>query len=57
MNNYESIKNMSLEQMAVMLYLLIEPFEEQLAELLNENVDKAKTAREIKEFLLKEVKS
>ena len=55
MNNYESIKQMSLEQMAVSLYLLIAPFMEQLGEV--DEQTRLDTMRRIKGFLQAEVKA
>lgn len=49
MNNYESIKQMSLEQMAVTLYLLIAPFMEELGEV--DEQTRLDTVRRIKGFL------
>lgn len=54
MNNYESFKQMSLEQMAVALYLLIAPFIEQLSEV--DEQTRLDTVRRIKSFLQSEVK-
>lgn len=54
MNNYESIKQMSLEQMAVTLYLLIAPFMEALGEV--DEQTRLDTVRKIKGFLQAEVK-
>ena len=49
MNNYEIIKQMSLEQMAVTLYLLIAPFMEELGEV--DEQTRLDTVRRIKGFL------
>lgn len=54
MNNYESIKQMSLEQMAVTIYLLIAPFMEELGEV--DEQTRLDTVRSIKGFLQAEVK-
>lgn len=54
MNNYESFKQMSLEQMTVALYLLIAPFMEQLGEV--DEQTRLDTVRRIKSFLQSEVK-
>ena len=54
MNNYESFKQMSLEQMAVALYLLIAPFMEQLGEV--DEQTRLDAAQRIKSFLQAEVK-
>ena len=54
MNNYESIKGMTLEQMAVTMYLLIAPFMEALGKVTQE--DRAKAIAEIKTMLQAEVK-
>lgn len=54
MNNYESIKQMNLEQMAVTLYLLMAPFMEKVGEVDEKTRLEAITA--IKGFLKAEVK-
>ena len=54
MNNYESFKQMSLEQMAVSLYLLIAPFMEKLGEV--DEQTRLDALRRIKSFLQAEVK-
>lgn len=54
MTNYESIKNMSLEQMTITMYLLVAPFMEAAGEVTPEV--RAKAVEEIKDFLLAEVK-
>lgn len=54
MNNYESIKQMSLEQMAVTLYLLITPFMEELGEV--DEQTRRDTVRSIKGFLQADAK-
>ena len=59
MTNYESIKNMTLEQMAVTLYLTVIPFVEEAAKARGESVTKEvreNTVREIKAFLQAEIK-
>lgn len=53
MTNYEAIKNMSLEEMAAMLYIFAKPF----AELLNMTAEqKAEMRKGVHEFLAAEVK-
>lgn len=54
MNNYEIIKQMSLEQMAVTLYLLIAPFMEELGEV--DEQTRLDTTRKIKGFLQADAK-
>lgn len=54
MNNYESIKQMSLEQMAVTFYLLIAPFMEKVSEV--DEKTRLDTVRQIKSFLEADVK-
>lgn len=54
MNNYESIKQMSLEQMAVTLYLMIAPFMEKVGEV--DEQTRLDTLRQIKSFLQADVK-
>lgn len=54
MNNYEKIKNMTLEQMAVTMYLLVIPFMEAMGEVTRE--DRAKAIADIKTMLQDEVK-
>ena len=56
MNNYESIKNMSLEQMAVTLYVLVAPFAEALNGGKLEEADRMDMVRKLKAFLQAEVK-
>lgn len=56
MNNYESIKNMSLEQMAVTLYVLVAPFAEALNGGKLEEADRLDMVRKLKAFLQAEVK-
>ena len=55
MNNYEGIKQMSLEQMAVTLYLLIAPFMEKLGEV--DEQTRLAMIQQIKGFLSAEVKT
>ena len=55
MNNYESIKQMSLEQMTVMLYLLVAPFMEKVGEV--DEQTRLATIQQIKDFLSAEVKT
>lgn len=56
MNNYESIKGMTLEQMAVTLYVLVAPFAEELnGGKLNEQ-DRQDMIGKLKAFLQTEVK-
>lgn len=57
MNNYESIKQMSLEQMTVSLYLLVAPFAEALKGGKLEESDRLKVLGQLKDFLQAEVKS
>ena len=54
MNNYESIKKQTLEQMAVTLYLLVAPFMEAMGEVTQ--ADRAKAIANIKAMLQAEVK-
>ena len=54
MTNYESIKNMTLEQMAVTMYLLIAPFLEAMGEVTRE--DRERTIADIKAMLSSDVK-
>ena len=54
MTNYESIKNMTLEQMAVTMYLLVAPFMEAVGEVTQ--ADRAKVTADIKAMLKAEVK-
>lgn len=56
MNNYESIKQMSLEQMTVTLYLLVAPFAEALNGAKLEEADRLKILGQLKEFLQADVK-
>ena len=56
MNNYESIKNMSLEQMAVTLYVLVAPFAEALNGGKLEEADRLDIVQKLKMFLETEVK-
>lgn len=54
MNNYEAIKNMSLEEMAAVFYLFAKPF----TELLNMTSEqKNEMKQQIHNFLSEEVKS
>jgi hypothetical protein len=54
MTNYDAIKNMSLEQMAVTMYLLVAPFMEAMGEATPDA--KAKVAADIRTMLQSEVK-
>lgn len=56
MNNYESIKNMSLEQMAVTLYVLVAPFAEALNGGKLEEAERQDMVQKLKAFLQAEVK-
>lgn len=56
MNNYESIKQMSIEQMAVMLCVLVAPFAEALNGGKLEEADRRDIAQKMKDFLQAEVK-
>lgn len=56
MNNYESIKNMSLEQMAVTLYVLVAPFAEALNGGKLDEADRLDIVNKLKTFLTTEVK-
>lgn len=53
MTQYESIKNMTLEQMAVTMYLLVMPFREALGEVTQ--AERAKIAADIKAMLQREI--
>ena len=56
MNNYESIKGMSLEEMVIMMYVLVAPFAEALnGEKLGE-ADRLEIIGKLTEFLKAEVK-
>lgn len=54
MNNYEAIKNMSIEEMTVTLCLLLAPFMEKLGEV--DDATRLATVRQIKSFLEADVK-
>lgn len=54
MTNYEAIKNMSLEQLTVTLYLLVAPFMEKLGPVTE--ADRKQVIAQINEMLTKEVK-
>lgn len=56
MNNYESIKGMTLEQMAVTLYFLVAPFAEELNGGKLEEADRLDMIGKLKAFLQAEVK-
>ena len=56
MNNYESMKQMSLEQMTVSLYLLVAPFAEALNGGKLEESVRLKILGQLKTFLQAEVK-
>ena len=56
MNNYESIKQMSLEQMTVSLYLLVAPFAEALNGGKLEESERMNILGQLKDFLKAEVK-
>ena len=56
MNNYESIKGMSLEEMTIALYVLIAPFAEALNGGKLEEADRLDVVKKLKEFLQAEVK-
>lgn len=57
MTNYESIKQMNLEQMTVSLYLLVAPFAEAVNGGKLEESMKQQIIRRIKGFLQTEVKT
>ena len=56
MNNYESIKQMSLEQMTVSLYLLVAPFAEALNGGKLEESERLNILGQLKDFLQADVK-
>ena len=56
MNNYESIKEMSLEEMAITLYVLVAPFAEALNGGKLEEADRLDIIGKLKAFLQAEVK-
>ncbi len=56
MNNYESIKQMSLEQMTVALYVLVAPFAEALNGGTLEEADRLDIVQKLKAFLQAETK-
>ena len=56
MNNYESMKQMSLEQMTVSLYLLVAPFAEALKGGKLEESERLEILGQLKTFLQTEVK-
>lgn len=56
MNNYESLKQMSLEQMTISLYVLIAPFAEALNGGKLEEPDRLDIIKKLKDFLQAEVK-
>lgn len=56
MTNYESLKQMSLEQMTISLYVLIAPFAEAVNGGKLEEADRLDIIRKLKDFLQAEVK-
>lgn len=56
MNNYESIKQMSLEEMAITMYVLVAPFAEALNGGKLEEADRLDIIDKLKAFLKAEVK-
>lgn len=56
MNNYESMKQMSLEQMVIAMYVLVAPFAEALNGGKLEEADRLDIIKKLKEFLQAEVK-
>ena len=56
MNNYESIKGMSLEQMAITMYVLIAPFAEALNDGELEEAERLDIIGKLTAFLKAEVK-
>ena len=56
MTNYESIKEMSLEEMAITMYLLVAPFAEAVNGVKLGEADRLGIIKQLKEFLQAEIK-